>query len=152
MKHIMAYASQCWMKRVQIFLAFICLHSLAYATGNEESIKPIPKTIPAIWQAVDEQVTAINEAIANNQLDQIHRHAFTIADLVKSLPALSNALSEQQRTDLKKQIGYIVALAVRLDKTGDAKDKEGTQANFEKLQKVLSQIRAQYGDVLKSSK
>ena len=152
MKQIMVYATQCWMKRVQIFLVFICLHSVAYATGNEESITPMPTTIPAVWQAVDAQVIAINEAIANNQLEQIHSHAFAIADLVKSLPALSNTLSEQQRTDLKKQIGYIDALAVRLDKTGDAKDKEGTQANFEKLKKILSQIRAPYGDVLKSNK
>jgi hypothetical protein len=147
----MKQISRYWMKMVQVLLVFLSLQPALFAHGGEETNKPLPTTIPAIWKAVDTEVSAINEAITNNQLDQIHHHAFAINDLMKSLPALSQTLSPEQLTTLKKEIGYVDALALRLDKTGDAKDKDGTIANFEKLQKILAQIRAHYSAELKAN-
>lgn len=44
----------------------------------------------------------------------------------------------------RQNLSYVGQLATRLDKTGDANDKEGTQANWDKLEKILSQLRALY--------
>ncbi|HAT9776976.1 TPA: transporter [Legionella pneumophila subsp. pneumophila] len=122
------------------------LSPLHAATNPDEQAQSIPTTIPAIWEAIDQHVAAINKAIANNQLDTIHHHAFAIRDLVKALPGLSKNLSEEQLKNLQQNIGYTEQLAKRLDKTGDANDKKGTETNWQKLQQVLTQIRANYKD------
>ncbi|AWN72399.1 hypothetical protein LEAN103870_12680 [Legionella anisa] len=128
-----------------LLVVLLFLLSPAYAAANhEEEAQTIPTTIPAIWEAIDQHAAAINKALADNQLDTIHQHAFAIRDLVKALPDLSKNLSEEQLKNLKQNVGYTEQLAKRLDKTGDANDKEGTEANWQKLQKVLVQIRANY--------
>ena len=43
----------------------------------------------------------------------------------------------------------MATLAQRLDATGDANDKAGTQANFAKLKKVLEEMRASYAKTVK---
>ncbi|HAU0148620.1 TPA: transporter [Legionella pneumophila] len=128
-----------------LFVVLLFLLSPAYAAANhEEEAQTIPTTIPAIWEAIDEHAAAINKALANNQLSTIHQHAFAIRDLVKALPGLSKNLSEEQLKNLQLNVGYTEQLAKRLDKTGDANDKKGTVANWQKLQKVLTLIRANY--------
>lgn len=135
-------------KAVDLFSLLVVLLALLSplhaATNQDEQAQSIPTTIPAIWEAIDQHVAAINKAIANNQLDTIHQHAFAIRDLVKALPGLSKNLSEEQLKNLQLNVGYTEQLAKRLDKTGDANDKEGTKVNWQKLQKVLEQIRATY--------
>lgn len=115
-----------------------------FADTSEASKVTIPSTIPAIWKAIDEQAVSINQALKDNQLTSIHEHAFAIRDLVNALPALSKDLSEEQKKTLQTNLSYVEQLATRLDKTGDANDKEGTQANWDKLEKILSQLRALY--------
>ncbi len=115
-----------------------------FADTSEASKVTIPSTIPAIWKAIDEQAVSINQALKDNQLTSIHEHAFAIRDLVNALPALSKDLSEEQKKILQTNLSYVGQLATRLDKTGDANDKEGTQANWDKLEKILSQLRALY--------
>ncbi|TIE00212.1 transporter, partial [Legionella pneumophila] len=61
-----------------------------------------------------------------------------------ALPALSKDLSEEQKKTLQQNLSYVSQLATRLDKSGDANDKKGTQVNWEKLQKVLTQLRSLY--------
>ncbi|KTD64458.1 hypothetical protein [Legionella spiritensis] len=137
-------------KAVDLFSLLVVLLALLSplhaATNPDEQAQAqsIPTTIPAIWEAIDERATAINKALANNQLDTIHQHAFAIRDLVKALPGLSKNLSEEQLKNLQLNVGYTEQLAKRLDKTGDANDKKGTEANWQKLQKVIEQIRAIY--------
>ncbi|HHT9699981.1 TPA: transporter [Legionella pneumophila] len=115
-----------------------------FADTSEASKVAIPSTIPAIWKAIDEQAASINQALKNNQLASIHEHAFAFRDLVNALPGLSKDLSEEQKKTLQTNLSYVEQLATRLDKTGDANDKEGTQANWDKLEKILSQLRALY--------
>ncbi|STX44580.1 Chemiosmotic efflux system C protein A [Legionella donaldsonii] len=125
----------------------VCGYSQVFANPTEEQTEVIPKTIPAIWQAVDKHAASIEKAITDNQLTSIHEHAFAIRDLVNALPALSKDLSEEQKKTLQNNLSYVDQLATRLDKTGDNKDKEGTQTNWQKLQKVLVQLRALYTPV-----
>lgn len=143
--------SQVLFKSRQLIMALlsVCLFHLgvsSVAFANEEKTAPIkiPTTIPAVWQAIDEHTAAIDKLITTNEFATIHAHAFAIRDLVAALPALSNDLSSEQMAALKRDAGYVSQLAVRLDKTGDANDKEGTVANFNKLKKILGQIRANY--------
>ena len=53
-------------------------------------------------------------------------------------------LSDEQKKTLQDNLNYVEQLATRLDKTGDANDKEGTQANWDKLKKILTQLRTLY--------
>lgn len=115
-----------------------------FADSAETAKAAIPSTTPAIWKAIDEHSASINQALKENQLTSIHEHAFAIRDLANALPALSKDLSDEQKTTLQNNLGYVAQLATRLDKTGDANDKEGTQANWDKLQKILDQLRVLY--------
>ncbi|HAT7823879.1 TPA: transporter [Legionella pneumophila] len=145
MNQITKYFNKKAIGLLNLFVVLLFLLSPAYAAANhEEEAQTIPTTIPAIWEAIDEHAAAINKALANNQLSTIHQHAFAIRDLVKALPSLSKNLSEEQLKNLQLNVGYTEQLAKRLDKTGDANDKEGTVANWQKLQKVLTLIRANY--------
>lgn len=115
-----------------------------FANTAEVSKVAIPSTVPEIWKAIDGQAASINQALKENQLTSIHEHAFAIRDLVNALPALSKDLSDEQKKTLQSNLSFVAQLATRLDKTGDANDKEGTQANWDKLEKILTQIRALY--------
>lgn len=115
-----------------------------FANTAEVSKVAIPSTIAEIWKAIDGQAASINQALKENQLTSIHEHAFAIRDLVNALPALSKDLSDEQKKTLQSNLSFVAQLATRLDKTGDANDKEGTQANWDKLEKILTQIRALY--------
>lgn len=145
MSQITQYLNKKAISLFQVSTVLIFLLSPVYAAANHEvEAQPLPTTIPAIWEAIDQHAAAINKALASNQLDTIHQHAFAIRDLVKALPDLSKNLSQEQLKELQQNVGYTEQLAKRLDKTGDANDKEGTEANWQKLQKVLIQIRANY--------
>ena len=142
---------QCTLKQKKQFwfgfitsIFLVCGYSQAFANPTEEPTKTMPTTIPAIWEAVDIHAASIEKAITDNQLTSIHEHAFAIRDLVNALPPLSTDLSDEQKKTLQNNLSYVDQLATRLDKTGDTKDKEGTQTNWQKLQKILAQIRALY--------
>ncbi|HGF1596667.1 TPA: transporter [Legionella pneumophila] len=146
MHSILKQKTQFWLGLMaSVLMVLGC--SQVFANPTEKQTEVIPKTIPAIWQAVDKHAASIEKAITDNQLTSIHEHAFAIRDLVNALPALSIDLSEEQKKTLQNNLSYVDQLATRLDKTGDSKDKEGTQINWQKLQKILAQLRALYAPV-----
>ncbi len=53
-------------------------------------------------------------------------------------------LAEEAKKIVQDSLSFVAQLAARLDKTGDANDKEVAQANRVKLQKILNQLRALY--------
>jgi hypothetical protein len=143
MKQLQYNRKSAWISLIMSF--FIWTVSVGLFANTTETPKVvIPSTIPAVWKAIDEHSASINQALKENQLTSIHEHAFAIRDLVNALPALSNDLSDEQKNTLQSNLGYVTQLATRLDKTGDANDKEGTQANWDKLQKILAQLRVLY--------
>lgn len=137
-------------KMMHAAMLFCLLSPALYAHGDKKAQEK-PTTIPAIWQAVDKELSGINDAITNNQLGEIHHHAFAINELMNSLLPLSQSLSQEQLAMVKKQMGYINELAKRLDKTGDANDKDGSIANFAKMQKIIAQIRVPYSTEIKQN-
>ena len=60
------------------------------------------------------------------------------------MPTHSQGLSETALTKVKDQSKFVDALATRLDQTGDANDKPGSESNLGKLEGVLKTIRDQY--------
>jgi hypothetical protein len=53
-------------------------------------------------------------------------------------------LSAEALAKVTSQAKFVDTLAERLDQTGDANDKAGTEDNLAKLETVLKNIRANY--------
>ena len=115
----------------------------AYADGNEAVVK-VPATIDGIWAAIDQHSAALDKDIQTGILDEVHHQAFAIRDLTAALPALSQSLAADKLAQLNSNLKFVATLAQRLDATGDAGDRVGTQANFAKLKKVLEEMRVIY--------
>ena len=144
MKGMLSTSRKLLMALFSVCVFTMAIQSIAHANEEESAQIKIPDTVAGVWTAVDEHTVAIDKLIASNQLTTIHSHAFAIRDLIKALPGLSSNLSFEQVAVVKRDSGYVDQLAVRLDKTGDANDKDGTVISFNKLQKILKQIRTNY--------
>ena len=105
---------------------------------------PIPATADGIWQAIDQHSAELDKVMQSGALEEVHHHAFAIRDLVAALPERSQSLPADKLAKVKGNVKFVATLAQRLDATGDAKDKAGTQANFEKLNKILEGMRMNY--------
>ena len=100
----------------------------------------IPNTADGIWQAIDQQSAALKAGIQSGSLKDVHHMAFAIRDLVAALPAHSPTLPAEDQSKLQGEVKFVATLADRLDATGDANDKAGAQANYDKLVTVLNGI------------
>lgn len=147
MKKILLASRKLFIAFLSVCLFSMVIQSFAHADKTPAPIK-IPDTITGIWTSIDKHTATIDKLIAFNQLSAIHAHAFAIRDLIKALPGLSHDLSSEQLAEMRRDSGYVDQLAARLDKTGDANDKDGTLMSFNKLQKILEQIRANYNSIL----
>ena len=132
-----------------IFMGMLLGGNLAFqpqALAGEKAESPvqIPATAAAVWQAMDQQSAALGKAIQTGAFAEVHHRAFAIRDLAAALPARSGALPPDKLVRLKANVQFVATLAQRLDATGDAKDRPGTESNFRKLQQVLTAIRANY--------
>lgn len=116
----------------------------AVSAEEEESKVKIPDTVIAILQAVKAQEDELNQMITAGKLDHVHEAAFAIRDLVNGLLEKSVDLTADKVSKVKTNAKFVAALADRLDKSGDANDKDATATNFRKLQSVVEQIVAQY--------
>ena len=108
------------------------------APETEAASMPIPETADGIWQAIDMHTGELKAAIGSGALNTVHEHAFAIRDLVAALPAHSPSLSTEDQAKQQADVKFVATLADRLDETGDAGDKAGTQSNYEKLSAVLA--------------
>jgi len=104
----------------------------------------IPATSAGIWRSIDKETELLGTLIQAGKFEEVHHRAFAIRDLAAALPARSGSLPPGKLAQIKENIQFVATLAQRLDATGDAKDKAGTESNFKKLQKILSVIRADY--------
>ena len=100
----------------------------------------IPDTADGIWQAIDQQSAQLKASIQSGSLKDVHHKAFAIRDLVAALPAHSPTLPAEEQAKLQGEIKFVATLADRLDASGDANDKAGAQANYDKLVTVLNGI------------
>lgn len=136
---------------IQSIVAIVLGTGLTLAAGavnaaETEAKVTIPATAGGIWQAIDQHITTLNELAAQNKLDTVHEHAYAVRDLVRALPSHSQGLPAEALTKVQANARFVNTLAERLDTTGDAKDKAGTESNLRKLETVLKQIRSQYSN------
>ena len=128
----------------------LLFNPLIQAAEESEAKTEILATPDAIWQSIDKQTQALATEIQANKLDEVHHHAFAIRDLAAALPERSKDLPADKLTKVNAGNKFVAILAERLDASGDAKDKAATEANFEKLQKVLKSIQQNYSGVMPS--
>ena len=128
-------------KLITALIIGVCSVHMAAAA---ETTTPVPSTAPEIWLAIDGQVRDLHGAIATGALATVHQHAYAVRDLVRGLPAHSQGLAEASMNKVKEQVKFVDTLAARLDQSGDANDKAGTEANLNKLEGVLKTIRNEY--------
>lgn len=100
----------------------------------------IPATADAIWQEINKHSAELKATIDSGSLKEVHVHAFAIRDLVAALPTHSPTLPAADQTKLQGEVQFVTTLADRLDQSGDANDKAGSQANYDKLVTVLNGI------------
>lgn len=133
----------------QTSLSVLLGASILFAAGapaaeESEAKIAIPATADAIWQAIESNLAQLHGALSSGKLETVHIHAYAVRDLVRALPTHSTTLSADALRKVKAEGKFVDTIAERMDQTGDAKDKAGTQANLLKLEGVLKLLRAQY--------
>ena len=121
---------------------FVAPHTMA---EGEETKIAIPDTATGIWKSVDKDIAQLKAVIAAGKLNEVHRYAYAVRDLIRALPTHSPGLSPDALAKASANIPFINTLAARLDQTGDAGDKAGTETNLVKFEAILKSIRGQYG-------
>ncbi len=116
----------------------------ATLAAETEAPVTIPNTSAGIWKAIDGHMQELHAAIAQGKLNTVHQHAYAVRDLVRALPSHSANLSADALANVTAQTKFVDTLAQRLDQTGDANDKAGTEDNTRKLEAILKTLRAQY--------
>ena len=114
------------------------------ARSAAEQAAAVPENAPEILQAIDAKSAQLQHAIQTGALGQVHHLAYAIRDLAAALPSHSPNLAADKLAAVKGEVKFVATLAERLDASGDAHDKETTQANYEKLAKVIATIRSNY--------
>ena len=127
-----------------ILAGSLIFNPLAQAAEKAAAPVQIPASSAEIWQSIDKETAQLAALIQTGKFEEVHHHAFAIRDLVAALPTHSASLSAGQLAQVKSNSQFVATLAERLDATGDAKDKAGTESNFRKLKNVLGVIRADY--------
>ena len=132
-----------------ILAGSLLFNASAQAAEKSDDQVKIPATSEAVWQLIDKEAEQLAALIQASKYEEVHHHAFAIRDLVAALPSRSGSLPPEKIALIKTNSKYVATLADRLDATGDAKDKAGTESNFQKLKAVLKTILANYPDSTK---
>lgn len=100
--------------------------------------------VAGVWNEIESGQEYLAQIIKAGQLDQVHKIAFKIRDIVKTLPG--TGLTSDQKTVLSSSVKEIERGAGLLDEYGDAGDKNQTQSQFEKFSQTLQSIKSLYGE------
>lgn len=112
-----------------------------------------PESISGIWAEIEKHQAMLKETIEAGKLEEVHKTAFEIRDLVNALAGKSATLTPENLENVKTGSERVAEIANLLDKYGDAKDQVNTTQQFERLSKALDYIKSQYSpEVLKEHK
>ena len=113
----------------------------AEAEHKEHSEKmTMPDTAEGILQEIHKHHGELAEVVKSKKLADVHHHAFAIRDLANGLAA---KVAADKKARVEGSAKNIAKLAEDLDKTGDANDQAGTEANLKKLDGVLMALDQQ---------
>ena len=100
----------------------------------------IPDTADGIMAEIHKHHGELADVVKSKKLADVHHHAFAIRDLANGLPA---KVAADKKARVEGSVKNIAKLADDLDKTGDANDQAGTEANLKKLDGVLMALEKQ---------
>ena len=115
------------------------------ATTARKASQPVPASTADIWKAIDQKVAELKLTVQSGSLEDAHHQAFAIRDLVATLGKHTTSLSPEQLAKVNSNVKFVATLADRLDASGDANDRPASQDNYDKLVKVLADLRTSYG-------
>ncbi len=121
-------------------MALTAVHQEEHKAAAEAPTTDLQKT----WAMVQEQHAALDHAIENKELAKVHEFAFAIRDLLKKMPALSSALSAEDRKKLDGAVERSAGIAAGLDESGDAGQQKATEEQEGRLDKLLHYIASLY--------
>ena len=125
-------------------LAFTAISSrtaVAAEEAKEQSGKmAIPDTADGIMQEIHKHHVELAETVKSKKLKDVHVRAFMIRDLANALP---DKVAADKKARIEGSAKNIAKLADDLDKTGDANEQAGTEANLKKLDGVLMALDRQ---------
>ncbi len=120
---------------------------LASEGGHHEGageVMHMPETVPGLWHEIKEQEELLAKTINAGSLGDVHKIAFTIRDLSKTLAEKSTDLAPDAISKVKSSVERVAEVAALLDQYGDAGDKTNTEDQFARLGKLLQFIEMQY--------
>ena len=109
-----------------------------------EKIAP-GETPKEIWAQITAEQEKLASAIQNGQLKDVHHLAFGVRDLVVALVDKTHALSASDAATLSGLVDQVKQSAGKLDELGDAGNLSGTQAEYDRMSKLLNPIRVLVG-------
>ncbi|CAN5616518.1 hypothetical protein BH10BAC5_BH10BAC5_02330 [soil metagenome] len=112
-------------------------------TTQTQTTTTAPK-IGRVWESVQQKTDELNKTIESKKLAGVHEIAFSIRDLVKSLPGMSAGLGNDKVTMLNNHVTEVSKTADLLDKYGDANDYKNTKAQYDIFTGHLDMIKAMY--------
>ena len=116
------------------------------AEGGESVVAVTPaNSVEGIWAQIESEQAKLSTTIQNGQLKDVHHLAFGIRDLVGALAVKANEAAPAGATRLNGMVELVNESAAKLDELGDAGNLSGTQAEFAKLEAVLSAIKSATG-------
>ncbi len=92
------------------------------------------------WKGVGDDLTYLDDLIANKKLSEVHEAAFNVRDSARMLRAASSGLSDAQKSALEQSIARVDTLADALDAAGDKNDWRATVANQRQMHIALDAL------------
>lgn len=102
------------------------------------------KDASATWSKVTAANATLDKVIESKNLKTVHEAAFAVRDIVKTLPAQSQALAPDKQKTLASQVKNVEQVAKMLDESGDAKDQKATEENQASMNDALDIIKGLY--------
>ena len=81
------------------------------------------------WEQIEAANAALDKVIKSKNLKTVHKAAFKIRDIVKTLPAKSKSLSPDPQKTLMAQVKNVEQIANMLDESGNSNNVKATQEN-----------------------
>ena len=100
----------------------------------------VPNTPEGIWPDLHKHQAALELAVQNKKLDEIHLHAVAIKELTK---AQVDIVHPDHRAAVQSGVDKINTTVSDLHKGADAKDQAAAEANFKRLEEALKQLEEQ---------
>lgn len=121
----------------------VFLKGVGVGRKNLEQNENLPNPVIEKWQVIESHQARLKTTIESGNLENVHEVAFTIRDLVKTLP--DENLTTDQKIVFQSLLKEVEEEAGLLDQYGDAGNKVKTQDEFEKFNKTLLSMKSLFG-------